>query len=219
MLEGERTFRFDQRHNDQPSLTMANGSDESFPMNQKPLEDSESEGARFQNSISDDGRSTKLRDDSDEIENGSGGTNPHIPFFFWKDPHIWRPPEPADMMERFASDDDDNWNDNEEWGRSNFGSNHNNKEERQTAPKWRLKTFIGRLLASEGVSFSEREGGESWLEIVASLSWETALLLKHEYSEGNGMGPLFPVKVTCVASGARQERSLICSCVIFIFHA
>nr|CAD1818135.1 unnamed protein product [Ananas comosus var. bracteatus] len=125
-------------------------------MNQKPLEDSENEGARFQNSISDDGRSTKLRDDSDEIENGSGGTNPHIPFFVWKDPHIWRPPEPADMMERFASDDDDDWNDNKEWGRSNFGSNHNNKEERQTATKWRLKTFVGRLLASEGLSFKNK---------------------------------------------------------------
>jgi 1-phosphatidylinositol-3-phosphate 5-kinase len=47
---------------------------------------------------------------------------------------------------------------------------------------------------------------ESWLEIITSLSWEAATLLKPDTSKGGGMDPGGYVKVKCIASGRHCER-------------
>jgi 1-phosphatidylinositol-3-phosphate 5-kinase len=47
---------------------------------------------------------------------------------------------------------------------------------------------------------------ESWLEIITSLSWEAATLLKPDMSKGGGMDPGGYVKVKCIASGRCCER-------------
>ncbi|KAM1317359.1 hypothetical protein PS1_002639 [Malus domestica] len=41
----------------------------------------------------------------------------------------------------------------------------------------KFKALISQLLRSAGVA-SYEEGGESWVEVIASLSWEAASLLK-----------------------------------------
>ncbi|KAJ1408315.1 Zinc finger, FYVE/PHD-type [Sesbania bispinosa] len=48
----------------------------------------------------------------------------------------------------------------------------------------------------------------SWLEIITSLSWEAATLLKPDMSKGGGMDPAGYVKVKCIACGSRIERSV-----------
>jgi 1-phosphatidylinositol-3-phosphate 5-kinase len=69
-----------------------------------------------------------------------------------------------------------------------------------------LKILVSRFLASAGIPSSNEEGSDSWLEIVTSLSWEAALLIKPDGSMGKEMDPGSYIKVKCVASGTRRQR-------------
>jgi 1-phosphatidylinositol-3-phosphate 5-kinase len=69
-----------------------------------------------------------------------------------------------------------------------------------------LKILVSRFLASAGIPSSNEEGSDSWLEIVTSLSWEAALLIKPDGSMGKEMDPVSYIKVKCVASGTRRQR-------------
>ncbi|CAD5190947.1 unnamed protein product [Musa acuminata subsp. malaccensis] len=143
---------------------------------------------------------------------------------FEADPDIWIPPEPEDMEDDTPSiadnDEDDDYN-CLEWNQSNLLSSLDEhqrisqgfKEKRQKAMleamNGQFKFLVSRFLASEGIDFSSLEAGQSWLDIVASLSWKAALLVKLDAAEGRAMDPGSYVKVKCIASGSRHESELI----------
>ncbi|KAG1328066.1 1-phosphatidylinositol-3-phosphate 5-kinase FAB1A [Cocos nucifera] len=177
------------------------------------------------NGMSGDVQSARIGDDSDGTENAIDSSSPAFLSNFEKDPLIWTPPEPEDMEDDIDSvanlDDDDDYGDGTKWGQPSSlssldeenGSAHSYKEERQKAMleamNGQFKILVSRLLASEGLNFSGGEGGESWLDIVASLSWEAALLVKPDASEGRAMDPGSYVKVKCIASGTRNQSQVI----------
>ncbi|KAK1308450.1 1-phosphatidylinositol-3-phosphate 5-kinase FAB1B [Acorus calamus] len=72
-------------------------------------------------------------------------------------------------------------------------------------------TAVGKaqLLLVENLPIGEEGDKESWLEIIVSLSWEAATLLKPDTSKGGGMDPGGYVKVKCVACGRRSESLVI----------
>jgi 1-phosphatidylinositol-3-phosphate 5-kinase len=138
---------------------------------------------------------------------------------------IWIPPEAADSQDEIQqlgaftnSDDEDDDDDGECHDRMNWGQPSSSdsepspspREERQTAMlkamNRQLKMLASRFLASAGISLPrEDDGGESWLDIVTSLSWEAALLIKPDGKAGNEMDPGSYVKVKRVASGTRRQ--------------
>ncbi|KAL6659599.1 hypothetical protein ACP70R_003639 [Stipagrostis hirtigluma subsp. patula] len=174
-----------------------------------------------------DDRSIKSGDDSDGAESTNGKSNdPGISSL--ENDSIWIPPEAADKedeTESFATsiayDDDDDYSDGIKWGRSSFpatgdedeASTSNPREEREKAMleamNGQLKILVSRFLASAGISPSKGDGSESWLDIVTSLSWEAALLIKPDASMGKEMDPGSYIKVKCVASGTRQQSEVI----------
>lgn len=136
---------------------------------------------------------------------------------------LWLPPEPEDEEdEREAAlfdDDDDGGDATGEWGylrtSSSFGSGEyrnrdRSSEEHKTAMKnvvdGHFRALVSQLLQVENVPVGEQDDKDSWLEIITSLSWEAATLLKPDTSKGGGMDPGGYVKIKCIASGRRCER-------------
>ncbi|KAL8150799.1 hypothetical protein V2J09_020607 [Rumex salicifolius] len=73
-----------------------------------------------------------------------------------------------------------------------------------------FKSLILQLLQVENLVPSEEENvGESWLEIVTSLSWQVAALLKPDTSKDGSMDPGGYVKVKCLASGRKSESVVV----------
>uniref|UniRef100_A0A453G223 PIPK domain-containing protein n=1 Tax=Aegilops tauschii subsp. strangulata TaxID=200361 RepID=A0A453G223_AEGTS len=64
-------------------------------------------------------------------------------------------------------------------------------------------------VAAEGFSLSDGATDNIWLDIVASLSWRAALLVKPDANMGNAMDPGLYVKVKCIASGSCQQSEVI----------
>lgn len=133
---------------------------------------------------------------------------------------LWLPPEPEDEEdEREAAlfdDDDDDEGATGEWGylrsSNSFGSGEyrsrdKSGDEHRRAMKnvveGHFRALVAQLLQVENLPV---DGGESWLDIITSLSWEAATLLKPDTSKGGGMDPGGYVKVKCLASGRRNER-------------
>lgn len=166
-----------------------------------------------------DDRSVKSGDDSDGAEstNGAKGSDTEISGLL--NDTIWIPPEAADKEDEAVSfDDDDDYSDGIKWGQSSFpspGKEHeaspsNPREEREKAMleamNGQLKILVSRFLASAGISSSDGEDSNSWLDIVTSLSWEAALLIKPDGTMGKDMDPGSYIKVKCIASGTRRQR-------------
>ncbi|CAA6663840.1 unnamed protein product [Spirodela intermedia] len=111
-------------------------------------------------------------------------------------------------------DDDDEYYGGTKWSQpSSLGSsdegigiNNNYKEERQKAMmeamNGQFKSLVARFLASEGIPLSTEELGESWLDIISSISWEAAMLVRPDVNEGKAMDPGSYVKVKCIACGS-----------------
>lgn len=136
---------------------------------------------------------------------------------------LWLPPEPEDEDdEREAmlfDDDDDDENVTGEWGylrtsssfrSGEFRNRDRSSEEHKIAMKnvvdGHFRALVAQLLQVENLPVSKEDDKESWLEIITSLSWEAATLLKPDMSKGGGMDPGGYVKVKCIASGRRCER-------------
>lgn len=133
---------------------------------------------------------------------------------------IWLPPEPEDEddeKEVMFTDEADE--DEGEWGSlrtsSSFGSGeYRNRdctsEEQQNLMKnvvyGHFRALIAQLLQVENLPMNEEGSDESWLDIISSLSWEAASLLKPDTSRGGGMDPGGYVKIKCLASGRRCQR-------------
>ncbi|KAL8040153.1 hypothetical protein ABFS82_10G077200 [Erythranthe guttata] len=135
---------------------------------------------------------------------------------------IWLPPEPEDdedEKEALISDDDDDDGEDAtgEWGylRSSsfsFGecrSRDRSNEEHRNAMKGvvdgHFRALITQLLNAENLPASEHA---NWLDIITTLSWEAATLLKPDTSRGGGMDPGGYVKVKCIPCGRRNESTV-----------
>lgn len=135
---------------------------------------------------------------------------------------LWIPPEPADEedeREAILFDDDEDDGAAGEWGylrsTNSFGSGEyrsrdRSSEEHRKAMKYvvegHFRALVAQLLQVENLPDSDEHDRESWLEIITSLSWEAATLLKPDTSKGGGMDPGGYVKVKCIACGHRSER-------------
>ncbi|XWS26524.1 hypothetical protein CRYUN_Cryun26dG0038900 [Craigia yunnanensis] len=139
---------------------------------------------------------------------------------------LWLPPEPEDEEdEREAAlfdDNDDDEGATGEWGylcsSNSFGSGEfrsrdKSGEEHRRAMKnvveGHFRALVAQLLLVENLLVGDEDGGESWLDIITSLSWEAATLLKPDTSKGGGMDPGGYVKVKCIASGHRNESAVV----------
>lgn len=136
---------------------------------------------------------------------------------------LWLPPEPEDEedeKEAFLYDDDDGGGDaTGEWGylrpSNSFGSGEyrnrqkSNKEHRKVMKNvvdGHFRALVAQLLQVENLPMGEVDEKDNWLEIISSLSWEAASILKPDMSKSAGMDPGGYVKIKCLASGYRYER-------------
>ncbi|KAG6468406.1 hypothetical protein ZIOFF_073091 [Zingiber officinale] len=176
------------------------------------------------NGILDDAQSKNSRLVSYHIQNHMDGDI--LPWFpdFESDPYIWLPPEPENMEDdkpSIADNHDDDEYSSTEWKQASslssldehHGSIQTSREKRQKAMleamNGQFKILVSRFLASEGVTFSRLDDDNGWVDIVASLSWKAALLVKPDATEGRAMDPGEYVKVKCIASGSPQQSELI----------
>lgn len=136
---------------------------------------------------------------------------------------LWRPPEAEDEEDDHDGDPCDDHEGEDatgEWGylRSNsFGTGHcrsrdKSAEEHKKAMKdivdGHFRSLVAQLLQAENVPLADKTGKESWLDIVTSLSWEAASLLRPDTSKEGRMDPGGYVKVKCLACG-RPSDSLV----------
>ncbi|KAG5141847.1 hypothetical protein JHK82_017542 [Glycine max] len=139
---------------------------------------------------------------------------------------LWLPPEPEDEEDEqeailFDDDDDHDGNATGEWGylrsSSSFGSGEyrhrdRSSEEHKNVMKnvvdGHFRALVSQLLQVENLPVEDNDKN-SWLEIVTSLSWEAATLLKPDMSKGGGMDPAGYVKVKCIACGSRIESVVV----------
>ncbi|KAK3025142.1 hypothetical protein RJ639_043924 [Escallonia herrerae] len=170
------------------------------------------------------------RDTGDECEASSsfyvGEDVDAEPVDFENNGVLWLPPEPEDEEdEREAllfDDDDDDGDASGEWGylraSSSFGSGENrnrdkSNEEHKKAMKnvvdGHFRALVAQLLQVENLPMGEEDERENWLEIITSLSWEAASILKPDMSKGGGMDPGGYVKIKCIASGRRSESTVV----------
>ncbi|PHU24803.1 1-phosphatidylinositol-3-phosphate 5-kinase FAB1B [Capsicum chinense] len=138
---------------------------------------------------------------------------------------LWLPPEPEDEedeREGLLFDDDDDGDAAGEWGylhaSSSFGSGEHRGRDRSNEEQKKVvknvvdghfRALVSQLMQVEKLVIGEEDDKESWLEIVTSLSWEAATLLKPDTSKGGGMDPGGYVKVKCIASGRRSDSAVV----------
>ncbi|KAK9270349.1 hypothetical protein L1049_025928 [Liquidambar formosana] len=154
------------------------------------------------------------------------------------DANIWEPPKAEDseddMEGSVANVDDDEddeceCGDGTKWGKpsslSSFreegSGSYRFKEGKQKVMEevinGKFKALVNRLLKSVGI-VSSGEDGESWVDIVTSLSWEAASFLKPDAIAGQAMDPDGYVKVKCIATGSRSQSQVIKG-LVFKKHA
>lgn len=134
---------------------------------------------------------------------------------------LWLPPEPEDEEDENEPSpfDDDDGNATGEWGclpmSSSFGAGESRSKDRSNEEQKKVmknvvdghfRALLAQLLQAENLPLDEVDDKENWLEIITSLSWEAATLLKPYMSKSGGMDPGGYVKVKCIPSGHRIER-------------
>ncbi|KAF6139802.1 hypothetical protein GIB67_009649 [Kingdonia uniflora] len=155
---------------------------------------------------------------------GSEGTDVE-PVDFENNGLLWLPPEPEDEedeREGVLFDDDDDDDATGEWGHlrssTSFGNGEYRSRDRSTEEKKKaeknavdghFRALVAQLLQVENLTVGEEDDKESWLEIITSLSWEAATVLKPDTSKGGGMDPGGYVKVKCLACGRRSESMVV----------
>ncbi|KAI3920656.1 hypothetical protein MKW92_021017 [Papaver armeniacum] len=72
-----------------------------------------------------------------------------------------------------------------------------------------FRALVAQMLQVENLPVGEEDDRESWLDIITSLSWEAATLLKLDTNKGGGMDPGGYVKVKCLACGRRSESMVV----------
>ncbi|KAL2940538.1 1-phosphatidylinositol-3-phosphate 5-kinase FAB1B [Bienertia sinuspersici] len=138
---------------------------------------------------------------------------------------LWIPPEPEDEdddREADLFDDEDDGDAAGEWGyqssTSSFGggelqqrekANEEHRKAMRNVVGGHFRALITQLLQVENLPFHEGYDKESWLDIITSLSWEAASLLKPDMTKGSGMDPGGYVKVKCLACGKRSDSAVV----------
>ncbi|KAL8537852.1 hypothetical protein ACS0TY_012836 [Phlomoides rotata] len=138
---------------------------------------------------------------------------------------LWLPPEPEDEedeREALLFGDDDGGDAAGEWEdlqnsstiqsgeyRTREKSNEEHKRAIKSAVDGHFRALVAQLLQVENVPPGEENDKEGWLEIITSLSWEAATLLKPDTSQGGQMDPGGYVKVKCLASGRRSQSMVV----------
>ncbi|KAJ8535790.1 hypothetical protein K7X08_034191 [Anisodus acutangulus] len=183
----------------------------------------------FDPQASEEGQQIVKQDISDECEASSSlyaAQDVNLePVDFESSGILWLPPEPEDEKderEGLLFDDDDDGDAAGEWGylqsSSSFGSgeyrgrDRSNEEQKKVVKNvvdGHFRALVSQLMQVEKLVIGEEDDKESWLEIVTSLSWEAATLLKPDTSKGGGMDPGGYVKVKCIASGRRSDSVVV----------
>ncbi|XP_041995455.1 1-phosphatidylinositol-3-phosphate 5-kinase FAB1B-like [Salvia splendens] len=141
---------------------------------------------------------------------------------------LWLPPEPEDEedeREALLFEDDDDVEAaaaDEEWGyasnsnsfesgenRNNDKTNEEQKKVANSVVDGHFRALVAQLLQVENIPSGDENDEESWLEIITSLSWEAATLIKPDMSKSGQMDPGGYVKVKCLASGCRSESMVV----------
>ncbi|OWM67684.1 hypothetical protein CDL15_Pgr019185 [Punica granatum] len=148
---------------------------------------------------------------------------------------MWDPPEPEDVEDdvegsmTYDDDDDEGCGDGMNWGKPSSLSTSTDegsgsywfKEQKQRALQevvnGKFRALVTQLLRSIGIA-SSTEDGESWVDIITSLSWEAASFLRPDAVDGKGMGLDGHVKVKCIATGTRSQSQVIRG-LVFKKHA
>uniref|UniRef100_A0A6P6GA43 1-phosphatidylinositol-3-phosphate 5-kinase n=1 Tax=Ziziphus jujuba TaxID=326968 RepID=A0A6P6GA43_ZIZJJ len=173
---------------------------------------------------------------SDETCHGSYNEETENPSSFEDERDaLWKPPEPEDPEDdlegsvAFNDDDDDECGDGTQWGkpssltpvRDEGSRSYRFKEERQRAIEevinGKFKTIVCQLLKSVGIS-SSGEDGQTWVDVVTSLSWEAASFLKPDAVGCKAVDPDGYVKVKCIATGVRSQSQVVKG-LVFKKHA
>ncbi|PWA48113.1 Chaperonin Cpn60/TCP-1 [Artemisia annua] len=129
------------------------------------------------------------------------------PLDFENNAQLWLPPEPEDEEDEREG----------EWGytrnASNLGSGEfRNRERSNEEHKKAMKTVVDghfRALVSQLLQVENLDDTDNWLEIITSLSWDAASLLKPDMSKGGGMDPGGYVKIKCLASGRPSDSMVV----------
>ncbi|KAH6821843.1 phosphatidylinositol-4-phosphate 5-kinase family protein [Perilla frutescens var. hirtella] len=93
--------------------------------------------------------------------------------------------------------------------RSREKSNEEHKKAMKNVVEAHFRALVAQLLQVDNLLSEEDSDEESWLEIINSLSWEAATLLKPDMSKGGQMDPGGYVKVKCLASGLRSQSMVV----------
>lgn len=158
-------------------------------------------------------------------ESETSSTNEEI------DAQFWLPPEPKDVDDVIGSvnyddddeEDDENWRESdslrsfEDVGNAMFKAKEEKKKTLEKVMNGKFKTFVGQLLKSVGVVESEK-AGDSWMNIVTSLSWKAASYIKPDYNKLKAVDPNGYVKIKCIATGSSTQSRVIKG-LVFKKHA
>ncbi|KAL6010651.1 hypothetical protein ACLOJK_001088 [Asimina triloba] len=194
--------------------------DRSSPVTLANHEDIQGEKLSLKDNTANDVQPTRAGDASSGADSASDNLNQSQvslkeraellqPFSIETDPCIWQLPDPEEKEDDIEcsvayNEDDDEYTDGIEWVQSSSlgsideecGSSNRFKEEREKAMlevmNGRFKTFVDQLLTSEGLDSME-DTCDNWRDIIVSLSWEAATLVKSDATEGRAMDPGFQV--------------------------
>lgn len=137
---------------------------------------------------------------------------------FESDGLLWLPPEPEneeDEREAVLSDDDGDEGDRGDWGYLRPSNSFNDKDfhskdkssgAMKNVVEGHFRALVAQLLEVDNLPMVNEGDKEGWLDIITSLSWEAATLLKPDTSKSGGMDPGGYVKVKCIPCGRRSER-------------
>lgn len=137
---------------------------------------------------------------------------------FESDGLLWLPPEPEneeDEREGLLSDDEGDEGDRGDWGYLRPSNSFKDKElhsreksggAMKNVVEGHFRALVAQLLEVDNLPMVDEGDREGWLDIITSLSWEAATLLKPDTSKSGGMDPGGYVKVKCIPCGRRSER-------------
>lgn len=144
---------------------------------------------------------------------------------FENDNVLWLPPEPEDEddeKEIVLSEDEEDGKTIGEWGyrRSSNNlvegdlsqrdkSNEDHRRAMRNVVGGHFRALITQLLQVENIALSGEDHNDSWLDLITSLSWEAAALLKPDMSESARMDPGGYVKVKCLPCGRTSDSMVI----------
>ncbi|XP_050368282.1 1-phosphatidylinositol-3-phosphate 5-kinase FAB1A [Argentina anserina] len=182
------------------------------------------------------GEQPEHRDNGDQCETSPYDmeTTNAEPVDFENNGLLWLPPEPEDEEDERDADLFDDDEDNEgggsgggggstgEWGylhssnsfaggegRTREKSIEEHRKAMKNVVEGHFRALVSQLLHVENLPLIDENYKETWLDIITTLSWEAATLLKPDMSKGGGMDPGGYVKIKCIACGNRSESMVV----------